>query len=82
MIQFVILEDIKQILKEKLNLNKDDIKMTSRLRMDLNIQSWGRTLLFANLERSYDITFTYNETSSPKIIRDVITIIYTKLNRK
>ena len=81
MIKRLILIDVKRVMRDKLNLRNQNILLSSKLELDLSIESWGRTLLFMEIERSYDITFTFNEICVNKIVADVVDIIYKKLMR-
>jgi len=82
MIKKLIFTDIKLTIIDKLGLNGESIFNFSRLSRDLNIQSWGRTLLFMQLEKDYQITFTMNEISASKTIDDIIDVMYGKIDRR
>ena len=70
-------EVIKEVLSEQLGVEAD-IKLDSKLREDLNIDSLLAVQLSVLLENKYDIDITEEELGKLVTIKDVIDLLETK----
>ena len=70
-------EVIKEVLSEQLGVEAD-IKLDSKLREDLNIDSLLAVQLSVLLENKYDIDITEEELGKLVTIKDVIDLLATK----
>ena len=70
-------EVIKEVLSEQLGV-ESDIKLESKLREDLNIDSLLAVQLSVLLENKYDIDITEEELGKLVTIKDVIDLLETK----
>ena len=70
-------EVIKEVLAEQLGV-EEDIKLESKLREDLNIDSLLAVQLSVLLENKYDIDITEEELGKLVTIKDVIDLLATK----
>ena len=70
-------EVIKEVLREQLGVEAD-IKLESKLREDLNIDSLLAVQLSVLLENKYDIDITEEELGKLVTIKDVIDLLETK----
>ena len=70
-------EVIKEVLSEQLGVEAD-IKLESKLREDLNIDSLLAVQLSVLLENKYDIDITEEELGKLVTIKDVIDLLETK----
>ena len=70
-------EVIKEVLSEQLGV-EGDIKLESKLREDLNIDSLLAVQLSVLLENKYDIDITEEELGKLVTIKDVIDLLETK----
>ncbi len=70
-------EVIKEVLKEQLGI-EEDIKLESKLREDLNIDSLLAVQLSVLLENKYDIDITEEELSKLITIKDIINLLEKK----
>jgi len=70
-------EVIKEVLTEQLGVEAD-IKLESKLREDLNIDSLLAVQLSVLLENKYDIDITEEELGKLVTIKDVIDLLETK----
>lgn len=70
-------EVIKEVLAEQLGVEAD-IKLESKLREDLNIDSLLAVQLSILLEDKYDIDITEEELGKLVIIKDVIELLEIK----
>ena len=72
-----MLEKIKEVLIEQLGV-EGEIKLNSKLREDLNIDSLLAVQLSVLLENEYDIEITEEELESLTTIKDVVDLLKTK----
>ena len=70
-------EVIKEVLSEQLGVEAD-IKLESKLREDLNIDSLLAVQLSVLLENKYEIDITEEELGKLVTIKDVIDLLETK----
>ena len=70
-------EVIKEVLKEQLGI-EEDIKLESKLREDLNIDSLLAVQLSVLLENKYDIDITEEELSKLITIKDIRNLLEKK----
>lgn len=70
-------EVIKEVLSEQLGVEAE-IKLESKLREDLNIDSLLAVQLSVLLENKYDIDITEEELGKLVTIKDVIDLLETK----
>ena len=70
-------EVIKEVLSEQLGV-EEDIKLDSKLREDLNIDSLLAVQLSVLLENKYDIDITEEELGKLVTIKDVIDLLEAK----
>lgn len=70
-------EVIKEVLREQLGVEAD-IKLDSKLREDLNIDSLLAVQLSVLLENKYDIDITEEELGKLVTIKDVIDLLELK----
>ena len=70
-------EVIKEVLSEQLGVEAD-IKLESKLREDLNIDSLLAVQLSVLLENKYDIDIAEEELGKLVTIKDVIDLLETK----
>ena len=70
-------EVIKEVLSEQLGVEAD-IKLDSKLREDLNIDSLLAVQLSVLLENKYDIEITEEELESLTTIKDVVDLLKAK----
>ncbi len=70
-------EVIKEVLSEQLGVEAD-IKLESKLREDLNIDSLLAVQLSVLLENKYDIDITEEELGKLVTIKDVIDLLEAK----
>jgi len=70
-------EVIKEVLSEQLGVEAD-IKLDSKLREDLNIDSLLAVQLSVLLENKYDIDITEEELGKLVTIKDVIDLLEAK----
>ena len=70
-------EVIKEVISEQLGVEAD-IKLESKLREDLNIDSLLAVQLSVLLENKYDIDITEEELGKLMTIKDVIDLLETK----
>lgn len=70
-------EVIKEVLSEQLGVEAD-IKLKSKLREDLNIDSLLAVQLSVLLENKYDIDITEEELGKLVTIKDVIDLLEAK----
>ena len=70
-------EVIKEVLREQLGVEAD-IKLDSKLREDLNIDSLLAVQLSVLLENKYDIDITEEELGKLVTIKDVIDLLEIK----
>ena len=72
-----MLEKIKEVLIEQLGV-EGEIKLNSKLREDLNIDSLLAVQLSVLLENEYDIEITEEELESLTTIKDVVDLLKAK----
>ena len=67
-----MLEKIREILEEELNIDPEDVNEDSDFRDDLGIDSLDLFELVMNLENEYGIEFPAEELESLRTVGDVI----------
>lgn len=72
-----MLEVIKEVLSEQLGV-EEEIKLDSRLREDLNIDSLLAVQLSVLLETQYNIDITEEELTKLVTIKDIIDLLEKK----
>ena len=70
-------EVIKDVLKEQLGV-EEEIKLNSKLREDLNIDSLLAVQLSVLLESQYDIEITEEELQKLVTVKDVVDLLESK----
>ena len=67
-----MLEKIREILEEELNIDPEDVNEDSDFRDDLGIDSLDLFELVMNLENEYGVDFPAEELESLRTVGDVI----------
>ena len=67
-----MLEKIREILEEELNIDPEDVNEDSDFRDDLGVDSLDLFELVMNLENEYGIEFPAEELESLRTVGDVI----------
>ncbi|MBQ6542017.1 MAG: acyl carrier protein [Lachnospiraceae bacterium] len=67
-----MLEKIREILEEELNIDPEDVNEDSDFRDDLGIDSLDLFELVMNLENEYGVEFPAEELESLRTVGDVI----------
>ena len=75
-----MLEQIKPLIAEALNLNEDDIKLESSLKDDLGIDSLDAVELIMELEDAFDVKIEDTEAQAFVTIQDIVTLLEAKKN--
>lgn len=73
-----MLEDIKKVLVEALNIDEDMIKPESKLKEDLDIDSLAAVELSLELETEFDVRIEDEELAKLVTVQDIIDIINKK----
>ena len=73
-----MIEDVKRILVEALNLDEEAIKPEAKLKDDLEIDSLSAVELALELETEFDIRIEDKELAKLVTVQDVIDIINVK----
>lgn len=70
-----MLEKIKEVMVETLNIDGDDVVATARLKEDLAIDSLSAVELLLELENQFDVKIEDDEFSKLETVQDVIDIV-------
>ena len=73
-------EKIKDVLSERLGIDKEKITMETSFVEDLNIDSISMIDLIMELEDEYDIEFDENEADNIKTVADLVKFIDEKIS--
>lgn len=75
----IVLEDkIKDIIEDKLGINRDEITMDADLRKDLSADSLDISELIMALENEYSVSIPETEMINIKTVGDVVEYLYQK----
>ncbi len=72
-----LIDDVKEVVVEQLNVNPDDVKEESRFVEDLNADSLDVVELIMELEEKFDIEIPDSDAESIATVGDVIKYIET-----
>ena len=73
-----MLEEIKNVLVEALNVDADEIVPEAKLSDDLDIDSLSAVELALELESTFDVTIEDEELAKLETVQDIIDIIEAK----
>lgn len=73
-----MLEEIKAVLEEAINVDPDKVVPEARLKEDLEIDSLSAVELSLELETKFDITIDDEELANLVTVQDIIDIVNTK----
>jgi len=76
--RLIMLEKIKSVLVEAINVDEDAIVPTARLEEDLDIDSLAAVELAMELETAFDIEIADEELAKLKTIQDIMDLIAKK----
>lgn len=65
-------EQLKDIISQELNIQKDKIKLESRLSEDLGLDSIDAVELIMKLEEDYNISISDDEIKNVKTVRELV----------
>ncbi len=72
-----LIDDVKEVVVEQLNVNPDEVKEESRFVEDLNADSLDVVELIMELEEKFDIEIPDSDAESIATVGDVIKYIET-----
>lgn len=75
-----MLEQIKEVMIETLNIDESEIIPTARLKEDLQIDSLSAVELVLELESSFDVKIEDDEISHLDTVQDIVNVIESKKN--
>ncbi|MDV3198151.1 MAG: acyl carrier protein [Vigna little leaf phytoplasma] len=75
----MVFKKIKNILSQKLSLNEDDIKLNTRLKEDLGLDSFDAVELVIELEKIFHICIKDEAMQHFKKVEDVVEYIKSKI---
>ena len=73
-----MLEEIKNVLVEALNVEASEITSEAKLNDDLGIDSLSAVELALELESAFDVTIEDDELAKLETVQDIINIIESK----
>lgn len=73
-----MLEEIKAVLEEAINVDPDNVVPEARLKEDLEIDSLSAVELSLELETKFDITIDDEELANLVTVQDIIDIVNAK----
>ncbi len=73
-----MLEEIKAVLEEAINVDPDKVVPEARLKEDLEIDSLSAVELSLELETKFDITIDDEELANLVTVQDIIDIVNAK----
>ncbi len=76
----MVLEKIIEILEEELDVEKEDIKLESKLKEDLGADSLDLFELINKLEDECDVTIEEEDYSKLVTVQDIVNYIESKKN--
>jgi acyl carrier protein len=76
--EVIMLEEIKNVLVEALNVDADEIVPEAKLSDDLDIDSLSAVELALELESTFDVTIEDEELAKLETVQDIIDIIEAK----
>lgn len=71
-------EQVKEVVVEAVNVDESQIKLDSKLKEDLGIDSLAAVELVLELESTFDITVEDEELMALKTIQDIVTLVENK----
>jgi acyl carrier protein len=71
-------EAVKEALVDSLNIDENDIELTSSLKEDLDIDSIDAVELSLDLEEKFDVELTDEELAALKTVEDIVKLIESK----
>jgi len=74
----MILDKIKSLIVDQLDVNADDITLDTNIRKDLGADSLDLVEMFMNFESEFDIIVDDDEAANLVTIKDVIALIEKK----
>lgn len=74
----MILEKVKEILVDELDLEEGEIKLESNLQDDLGADSLDVVELVMALEEEFDMEIPDEETANIKTVQDIVNFIESK----
>jgi acyl carrier protein len=72
-------DKIKQIISERLEIKKEEIKLESKLRDDLGIDSFGFVELIFEIKDKFGITIPDQDFTSILKVKDAVNYLYNKI---
>ncbi|MDV3167049.1 MAG: acyl carrier protein [Vigna little leaf phytoplasma] len=75
----MVFKKIKNILSQKLSLNEDDIKLNTRLKEDLGLDSFDAVELVIELEKIFHIRIKDEAMQHFKKVEDIVEYIKSKI---
>jgi acyl carrier protein len=72
------MEELKKLISEMFFIDEEEIKMESRLKDDLQIDSLAATNLILDLEEKYNIKVENNELVALVTVADVVELLKNK----
>ena len=75
----MVLEKVKKILAEQLEINEDEISIESNLIEDLNADSLDVVELIMDLEQEFDLDIPDEDLPKVVTVKDVVTYIEKKV---
>ncbi|MDH6365866.1 MULTISPECIES: acyl carrier protein [Breznakia] len=73
-----MLEDVKRVLVEAINVDADDVKPEANLKDDLGIDSLSAVELALELETEFDVRIEDEELAKLETVQDIIDIVNAK----
>ncbi|MDL2276183.1 MULTISPECIES: acyl carrier protein [unclassified Breznakia] len=73
-----MIEDIKKVLVEAINVDENDVKPEANLKDDLGIDSLSAVELALELETEFDVRIEDDELAKLETVQDIIDIINAK----
>ncbi len=71
-------EQVKEALVDSLNIDENDIELTSSLKEDLDIDSIDAVELSLDLEEKFDVELSDEELAALKTVEDIVNLIESK----
>jgi len=73
-----MLEQIKSVMAEALNVNEEEITLESNLKEDLGIDSLDAVELIMELEDTFDLKIDESEANSFVTVKNIVDFIQSK----
>ena len=77
-----ILKKVKEVLKDKLNIDSSKIQPESSLIEDLGVDSFDTIEIIFGLEEAFDISISENELANIKKVEDMVHYLIMHVERK